>query len=411
MGKTIAIFGTMDTKGEDYFFLKEKIEKAGLKTLLIDTGLAPVAAFPCDVSSEEVIAAGGSSAEEIRRHERTYAFEVIGRGSMEIVRRLCREGAIDGVISMGGGQGTLLAAMVMRELPIGFPKVLVSTIANLRTLPFEGVNDTVVMNSLVDISGSSGILRMIMTNAAHAIVGMVEHMEKDSVAREMGKKPCVGITMFGITTPCVERVRAMLEVQGFEVVVFHVNGQGGKVLERMIREGVLDGVLDVTTGEIGQEHMGGTCTAGPHRLEAGPERGIPMVVVPGALTNANFMPPSTVPEKYRHNKAYLHNPNLALVRADREESVEIGRIFAEKINRCTGPVEVLIPERGTSLYDSPGGPLYDEAANRAMFDEICRTLRSDIPVVRLDAAINDAAFATRVAEDFLKLYHLKRNGE
>lgn len=410
MGQVIAIFGTMDTKGEDYFFLKEKIEEAGLKTLLIDTGLASVAAYPCDVPSEEVIAAGGSSAEELRRHERTYAFEVIGRGSTEIVHRLCREGAIDGVISMGGGQGTLLAAMVMRELPIGFPKVLVSTIANLRTPPFEGVNDTVVMNSLVDISGSNDILRVVMTNAAHAIVGMVEHAEKAAAAREK-EKPRVGITMFGITTPCVERVRAMLEAQGFEVVVFHVNGQGGKMLERMIREGLLDGVLDVTTGEIGQEYMGGTCTAGPHRLEAGPERGIPMVVVPGALTNANFMPPSTVPEKYRHNKAYLHNPNLVLVRADRRESVEIGRIFAEKINRCTGPVEVLLPERGTSLYDSPGGPLYDEAANRLMFDEICRTLRSDIPAVRMDMAINDAAFAARIAEDFLKLYYMKRNGE
>ncbi|MEH2937646.1 Tm-1-like ATP-binding domain-containing protein [Lawsonibacter sp. JLR.KK007] len=410
MGKVIAIFGTMDTKGEDYFFLKEKIEEAGLKTLLIDTGLASMAAYPCDVSSEEVIAAGGSSTEEIRRHERTYAFEVIGHGSTEIVCGLCRKGAIDGVISMGGGQGTLLAVMVMRELPVGFPKVLVSTIANLRTLPFEGVNDTVVMNSLVDISGSNGILRMVMTNAAHAIVGMVEHTEKAVAARET-KKPRVGITMFGITTPCVERVCAILKAQGFEVVVFHVNGQGGKMLERMIREGMLNGVLDVTTGELGQEYMGGTCTAGCHRLEAGPERGIPMVVVPGALTNANFMPPSTVPEKYQHNKAYLHNPNLVLVRADQRESVEIGRIFAEKINRCTGPVEVLLPERGTSLYDSPGGPLYDEAANRVMFDEICRTLRSDIPVVRMDVTVNDEAFAVRIAEDFLKLYHLKGNGE
>ena len=406
MKKAVAIFGTMDTKGEDYFFLKKEIEKAGLGTIMIDTGLRSMAEYPCDITCDEVAAAGGATIGEIRKQERTYAFEVIGKGSGHIVRELWESGRIDGAISMGGGQGTLLAAMVMRELPLGFPKVLVSTIANLRTPPFEGINDTLVMNSLVDVSGSNSILQMVIANAAHAIVGMVEHVEKhDPVPTE--RKPRVGITMFGITTPCVDHVRTILEGRGFEVIVFHANGQGGKMLELMIRPGYLDGVLDVTTGEIGQEHMGGTCTSGPHRLEAGPEMGIPMVIAPGALTDANFMPPSTVPEKYRNNKIYMHNPNLALVRSDFEESVEIGRILAEKVNRCTGPVEMLIPEEGTSLYDAPGGALYDEEANRAMFDMICRTLRSDIPVKRVKMTINDPRFAELVAEEFLKLYNQK----
>ncbi len=406
MKKTVAVFGTMDTKGEDYYFLKQELEKAGLATILIDTGLQSMAEYPCEITCDQVAAAGGASLEEIRKHERTYAFEVIGKGSAHIVSQLCREGKIHGAISMGGGQGTLLAAMVMRELPLGFPKVLVSTIANLRTPPFEGINDTLVMNSLVDVSGNNSILQMVMANAAHAMAGMVVYGQAQS-STPAKKKPRVGITMFGITTPCVDQVRKLLAGRGFEVIVFHVNGQGGKMLELMIRQGFLDGVLDVTTGEIGQEYMGGTCTAGPHRLEAGPETGIPMVVVPGALTDANFMPPSTVPEKYRNNKIYLHNPNLALVRSDLKESVEIGQILAQKVNRCTGPVAFLIPEKGTSLYDSPGGPLYDEEANRAMFDAICQTLRRDIPVKRMDATINDPQFAQLIAEEFLTLYHQK----
>lgn len=403
MKKTIAIFGTMDTKGEDYWFLKTEIEKAGLKTIMIDTGLRSIEAYPCEITCDQVAAAGGTSLAEIRKHDRTYAFEVIGTGSAHIVTELCAAGRIHGAISMGGGQGTLLAAMVMRQLPLGFPKVLVSTIANLRTPPFEGINDTLVMNSLVDVSGHNSILQMVITNAAHAITGMVERL-KPHASGSAKQKPRIGITMFGITTPCVDRVRMILEDSGFEVIVFHANGQGGKMLELMIRQGFLDGVLDVTTGEIGQEYMGGTCTAGPHRLEAGPETGIPMVIVPGALTNANFMPPSTIPEKYKNNKVYLHNPNLALVRSGFEESLEIGRILAEKVNRCTGPAAVLIPEKGTSLYDSPGGALYDEEANRAMFDMICKTLRSDIPVRRMDAAINDPQFAELIAKEFLKLY-------
>ena len=407
MKKTVAIFGTMDTKGEDYWYLKNQIEKTGLGTILIDTGLQPMEAYPCDVTCRQVAAAGGASLEEIRKQDRTYAFEIIGTGSAHIVRELCESGKISGAISMGGGQGTLLAAMVMRELPLGFPKVLVSTIANLRTPPFEGINDTRVMNSLVDVSGSNSILQMVLSNAAHALAGMVAWEEHRHSSPSKQRKPRAGITMFGITTPCVDHVRRILEDRGFEVIVFHANGQGGRMLELMIRQGFLDGVLDVTTGEVGQEYMGGTCTAGPHRLEAGPETGIPMVVVPGALTDANFMPPDTVPEKYRNNKMYLHNPNLALVRADFHESVEIGRILAQKVNRCTGPVEVLLPEKGTSLYDSPGGPLYDEKANQAMFDMICQTLRGDIPVKRMDATINDPRFAELIAAEFLTLYHQK----
>ena len=403
MKKVVAVFGTMDTKGEEYFFLREQLERCGVEPLMIDTGITPQPQYPCRITAQEVARAGGSSLEEIRRHERLYSFEVMGRGSAAIIRGLCRDKKIDGAISRGGGQGTLLAAMVMRELPIGIPNMIVSPIANLRTPPFEGVRDTVVMNSLVDVSGLNHVLRKMLCNAASAIAGMVRFSPGEDAG---GRRPhkTVAMTMFGVTTPCVNRVRDILEEKGYEVIVFHANGQGGKMMESMIREGLIGAAADVTTGELTQELLGGNCSAGPHRLEAAPEKGIPQVIVPGAMDLANFMPPSSLPERYEGRRYYMHNPNLKLLRADARESAQAGKILAGKLNRSAGPVTVLLPKRGISQYDSPGGPLEDPQADEALFSALKEWLRPDIPLIECDLHINDPAFAQRIAEELMKIY-------
>lgn len=403
MKKKVAVFGTMDTKGEEYFFLKEQLEKFGVETCMIDTGIRPQPQYPCRISAEEVAKAGGSSLEEITKHERLYAFEVMGNGSAAIIKDLCAKKQIDGAISLGGGQGTLLASMVMRQLPIGFPKMIVSTIANLRTPPFEGIRDTVVMNSLVDVSGLNHILKKGLKNAAAAMAGMVlfgggDPGDSENVSRT------IGMTMFGVTTPCVDHVREILEAKGYEVIVFHANGQGGKMMESMIREGLIGAVADITTGEITQELLGGNCSAGPHRLEAAPETGIPQVIVPGAMELANFMPPSSLPEKYEGRRYYMHNPNLKLLRSNAEESEEVAKILAQKVNRSVGPVTVILPLKGISLYDRPGGPLEDKEADERLFKTLKKELRPDITVLEYDMHINDPEFAEAVAEEMMKIY-------
>ncbi len=402
MKKLVAVFGTMDTKGAEYFYLKEQLERSGVDTLMIDTGIAPQAQFPCQITCDEVARAGGGRLADIPQHERGFAFELMGRGSAAIVRRLCDEGKIHGAISLGGGQGTLLAAMVMRSLPTGFPKMIVSTIANLRTPPFDGVKDTVVMNSLVDVCGLNRVLRQVLRTAAAAMAGMVQLTQAEEP--EAAAKKVVGMSMFGVTTPCVNRVRGILEANGYEVIVFHANGMGGKRLEEMVRDGTIGAVADITTGEVGQEYVGGNCTAGPHRMEAAAQRGVPQVIVPGAMDLANFMPPSSLPEKYEGRPYYMHNPNLLLLRTNAQECGVIGEILAEKLNRSTGPVRVLLPRKGVSQYSSPGGPLVDRAADEALFTALQKGLRPDIPVETYELAINEEAFAEHVARALMEIY-------
>lgn len=406
MKKVIAVFGTMDTKGNEYFYLKQQLESYGTETLMIDTGIRPDPQYPCDISSVQVAKAGGASLEELAGRERTYCFQIMGNGSAELISELCRNGKIDGAISLGGGQGTLLAAMVMRRLPIGFPKMIVSTIANLRTPPFEGIKDTLVMNSLVDVSGLNHILKKALQNAAAAMAGMVMSGWKQE---EEKSRKTVAMTMFGVTTPCVNHLREYLEQKGYEVIVFHANGQGGKMMEEMIRDGLIDAVADVTTGEITQELLGGNCSAGPDRLTAAPEKGIPQVIVPGAMELANFMPPSSLPEKYEGRRYYMHNPNLKLLRADREESREAGKILAEKINGSKGPVAVMIPLLGISQYDSPGGPLEDRDADRALFSAIKEYLRPDIRLIEHDMHINSPEFAEAVGRELINMMDINGN--
>ena len=401
--KVIAVFGTMDTKGGEYFYLKKQLECCGVRTLMIDTGIDPQPDYPCDITPEEIAQAGGSSLKEIKAHDRLYAFEIMGNGSASVVRKLYQDRKIDGAVSLGGGQGTLLAAMVMRQLPVGFPKVIVSTIANIRTQPFEGVNDTFVVNSLVDVGGLNHILRRTLRNAAAAAAGMVLYGGGEDTRTEKWTKS-VGMTMFGVTTPCVNRVRVILESKGYEVIVFHANGQGGKMMEKMIREGLIGAAADLTTGEITQELLGGNCSAGPHRLEAAPEAGIPQVIVPGAMELANFMPPSSMPERYQGRRFYMHNPNLKLLRANEEESREAASVLAEKINRSAGPVTVILPLRGISQYDSPGGPLEDQDADQALFAVLEEKLRPGIRLLKYDMHINDPEFAGIVAEEVMKIY-------
>ena len=409
MKKTIAVFGTLDTKGEAYQFLGKQLESFGLKVLMIDTGIHSDHGYSCDIDARQVAEAGGAALEEIQEHDRTFAFEIMGKGSAEIIGRLCSAGQIHGAVSMGGGQGTLLAAMVMRALPIGFPKLILSTIANLRTPPFEGIKDTMVVNSLVDISGLNHILKAMIRKAAAAAAGMVLYGNVEMDHSET-KRPAVAMSMFGVTTPCVEHMREILEQNGYEAIVFHSNGQGGRMMEAMIRDGMIQLAADITTGEITQELLGGNCSAGPHRLEAAPEKGIPQLIVPGAMELANFMPPSSLPEKYEGRKYYMHNPNLKLLRANAAESREAGKILAEKVNASKGPVLVMLPLLGISQYDSPGGPLEDPEADKALFSSIKEHLRPDIPLEEVPLHINDPKFAELAAKKLMALYQCYVDG-
>jgi len=403
MKKTVAVLGTMDTKGAEYFFLKEQLEKNGVDVLMIDTGIVSQSRFPCQIAAEEVAGAGGGALEDIPGRDRSFAFTLMGNGSAAILRGLYLEGKIQGAISMGGGQGTLLAAMALGDLPSGFPKMIVSTVANLRLPPFEGVKDTIVMNPLVDVSGLNRILRQMLCNAAAAMAGMVLFSGFGGSEAQAGGKT-VAMTMFGVTTPCVSRARDILEEHGYEVIVFHANGMGGKRMEEMIREGAIGAVADITTGELAQEYLGGNCSAGPHRLEAAPQMGIAQVVVPGALDLANFMPPSALPSKYKGRRCYMHNPNLKLLRADAQESREIALILAKKLNRSRGPVTVLLPKRGVSQYSCPGGPLEDREADQVLFETLKEMLRSDFHLIESESHINDPEFGELVAHELMKIY-------
>src|SRR5581483_1474074 len=312
-------------------------------------------------------------------------------------RRLFEEGKIHGLISLGGSAGTTIGTAAMRALPVGFPKVMVSTLAAGDTRPYVGIKDIVMLYPVVDIAGLNTLSRRILRNAAAAIIGMVSREEDPSGAG----KPVVAATMFGVTTPCVTKVREILEKHGYEVLVFHATGSGGQAMESLIEDGFISAVLDITTTELADELVGGILSAGPHRLEAAGARGIPQVVCPGAIDMVNFGPPDTVPERFRHRKLYAHNPNVTLMRTTPEECAELGRITAEKLNRAKGPVVFVMPLKGVSTIDAAGQPFHSPEATPAYLGALKQQLDPRIPLVEVDANLNDPIFASEVAKRLL----------
>jgi uncharacterized protein (UPF0261 family) len=400
MTKTIVIAGALDTKGQEFAFLKELIEKEGLKTLVIDFGVMGEPAFTPDITRQEVAKAGGGDLAYLASGEhKDEAMRVMAAGLTVVVRRLFDEGKLDGVIGMGGSGGTSLSTTAMRALPVGVPKVMVSTVGSGDVSAYVGTRDISIMPSVVDVAGFNRISRAIYTNAAGAITGMV----KMETAKGDEEKPLVTASMFGNTTLAVDRARGVLEARGYEVLVFHATGTGGKTMEDLIADGYIAASLDITTTELADEVCGGLLSAGPERCMAASRAGIPAVLVPGCVDMANFWGMDTVPEKYRSRQLYQWNPNVTLLRTNAEENKKIGEMIAAAANAATAPVVILIPLRGVSQLDSPGGAFWDPLADRACFEAIKKNLKPGIPVIEMDNNVNDPEFADRVAETLLDM--------
>ena len=399
MLKTIALVGSLDTKGVDYAFVKKCIEARGHRVLLVDASVLGPPLIAPDVSSAEVARAGGAELSDLAAgNDRGAAMAAMGRGLTAIVARLYAEGRFNAILALGGGGGTSLACAAMRSLPLGVPKVMVSTVAGGDVSGYVGVKDIVMIPAVVDVCGVNRISREVYARAAGAVCGMAE-----AEIPPGDDKPLVAASMFGNTTQCVKQAQAILEQAGYEVLVFHATGAGGRVMESLIESGRIAGVLDVTTTEWADELTGGVLAAGPTRLEAAARAGVPAVVAPGCLDMVNFWAPPTIPDRYQGRKFYPHNPNVTLMRTTPEENRELGRIIAEKLNMSVGPVRVLLPLGGLSVIDSPGGPFWWPEADQALFDSLKSRLRADIPVIEVDCNVNDPLFARRCAETLLQL--------
>ena len=395
---TIAVLGTMDTKGEEHAFVAEQIRARGHRTLVIDVGALEPPKLAPDISREEIArAAGAELAALVAKKDRGESVAAMSRGAPIVLARLVEDKRIDGVISLGGGGGTAIATAAMRALPVGFPKVMVSTLASGNTAQYVGVKDIVMFPSIVDVAGLNRISRVILSRAAGAICGMVETQPPAAA-----DKPVIVASQFGNTTTCVTLARKILEDAGYEVLVFHATGVGGRTMESIIEAGLVAGSLDITTTEWADEFVGGVLGAGPTRLEAAARCGVPAIVTPGCLDMVNFHGPETVPVKFQGRIFYPHNPQVTLMRTSAEECAELGRILAEKINLSTAPVTVLLPRRGISVISGAGQKFFDPIADRVLFDALKAYLRSDIPVIEMDCAINDAQFAEACARELLK---------
>jgi uncharacterized protein (UPF0261 family) len=396
---TIAIVGALDTKGVEIQFLQRQIEKRGHQTLVVDLGILKDPPFEPDVSREQVAQSMGQDVQELAAAgDRGQAVEVMAGGAAKTAQQLHAEGAFDGLIGMGGTAGTAMVTAAMRALPLGLPKVMISTVASGDVRGFVGVKDVVMIPSIVDISGLNRISRQIIAQAAGAVCGMVE-----TQIEKWQDKPLIAASMFGNTTDCVEAARARLEETGYEVLVFHATGTGGQTMESLVEASYIQGVLDVTTTEWADEVVGGVLSAGPSRLEAAARTGTPAVVAPGCLDMVNFWAPDSVPEKFAGRRFYPHNPNVTLMRTTPEENREIGRVFAEKLNLSKGAVAVYLPLRGISVISAPDGPFHWPEADEALFNAIKSNLRPDIAVYEMDVNINDPSFAKAMTEGLLKM--------
>lgn len=396
--KTVALVGALDTKGQEYAFLQECIRRNGMATLLIDFGVLGAPAIWPDITRQQVAAAGGADIRVLAaQRDRGSAIAAMARGIEVLLPKLYAEGRFHGVIALGGGGGTSVAAAGMRALPYGVPKVIVSTVAGGDVSGYVGVKDIVMIPSVVDISGLNRFSRRVLAQAAGAICGMLS-----AEVPPGDDNPLIAATMFGNTTPCVEHARRILEEAGYEVLVFHATGTGGRTMENLIRDGLITAVLDITTTEWADELVGGVLAAGPHRLEAAADTGIPAVVAPGCLDMVNFWAPETVPSQFHGRRFYQHNPNITLMRTTPDECARLGEIIADKLNRSKGPVAVMIPLKGWSMIDSPQGPFWWPEADEAFRHSLRQHLRPDIPVIELDANINDPAFAEACARQLLR---------
>ena len=398
MSRTIVVIGALDTKGNDFAFVKAAIEDAGHKALVIDVGVIGEPGLEPDIPASRVAEAAGVSLQALReRADRGEAIAAMTRGIAVVVEELFQSGSIDGIIGMGGSAGTIIGTAGMRALPVGVPKVQVSTLAGSDVGAYVGTKDVVMFPSIVDVAGVNRITSRIYANAVGAVIGMAE-----TVLPEIADRPLIAASMFGNTTKLVDRCREVFERKGYEVLVFHATGTGGKTMENLIYEGYFNGVLDLTTTEWADELAGGVLSAGTERLDAAATMGIPQVIAPGCLDMVNYWARETVPPEYDGRLFYEWTSNVTLMRTTPEENAALGRILADKANNSSAPTAIYLPLQGVSMLDSPGGEFWWPEADAALFDAIKKHARPEIPVYELDLNINDAAFADAVSAKLLE---------
>ena len=406
MKPSVHLFATLDTKGHEAAFVRDELKKRGVAVTLVDTGCIGESQVKADVKRAELFEAGGTTLDAARaKGDRGEAVTAAAAGAAALARVRFAQGRVAGVMSIGGSAGTTIGTAAMRALPIGVPKLMVSTLASTAQAgAYVGTSDTFMLNSVVDVSGINRISRAVLSRAAQAMAGMAKERMKPASKSD---KPLVAATMFGVTTPCVERARARLEEAGCEVLVFHATGAGGKTLEQLARDGLLAGVLDVTTTELADELVGGFLTAGRDRLTAAGAAGIPQVVSVGALDMVNFFAPETVPAKFTGRLFHKHNASITLMRTNAMESAQLGVEIGTKLRDAKGPRAIFLPARGLSAIDRTGAPFDDPTARRSLYDNV-KANAGDVPVVELDLHINDPAFADAMADRLLELMGAKR---
>ena len=402
--KTVALVGTFDSKGTEYQYIKELLEKLDLNVFTIHTGVFESAFVP-DVDVAEIAAEADEDIASIRkRNDRAYATEVLSRGLKRLLPKLFAKGLFDGVLSFGGTGGTSLVAPGMRQLPIGIPKLIVSTVASGDTSVYVGTSDIMMMPSIVDVSGLNKISKRIFGNAVSAMAGLLNYRFET----EEDERPLVAATMFGVTTPAVNFAREYLEQNGYEVLVFHATGIGGRTMESLVSDGYFAGVLDLTTTEWADELVGGILNAGEHRLEAASLAKIPQVVSLGAMDMVNFGPFDTVPDQFKNRNFYKHNPTVTLMRTTVEENEKLGKIIASKLNLAKSETILVIPNGGFSAIDVQTGPFYCPEADKALIDSIKKHLTNEnVKLIEKEQAINDKAFAEFSAQQLINLMNEK----
>lgn len=394
----VALVGTLDTKGADFAFLAGRLRAAGADVVIVDAGTGEPDGLTPDIDGETVARAAGTSRAELRAAaDRGRAVTEMGRGAALVVADLAAQGRVGGVLAAGGSGGSSIAAQVFAALPVGFPKLLVSTMASGDVSPYVGARDVCIMYSVVDVAGVNRISRLVLGNAAAAMAGMVAAREQ--AVPDADDRPLVAASMFGVTTPAVEAARARLTELGYEVLVFHATGAGGRALEALAEARLVSGVLDLTTTELADDLVGGVLSAGPHRLTAAGAAGLPQVIAPGALDMVNFGPPGTVPPQFSGRLFFEHNPAVTLMRTTAEEMAELGARIGRKAAAAKGRVEVFWPDRGVSALDADGQPFRDPAADEACREALERELAAaGLPLHRMDAHLNDPVFATTMAD-------------
>ena len=400
MDKTIALVGTLDTKGEEIDFLRSLILARGHRVIIADTGILGKPHLKADISRREIARAGGADIDILKeKGDEAFAQSIMAAGLKEIILSLVESKKIQGLLAIGGGQGSIIVAPTLKSLPFGFPKLLVSTkVTQAGARPFVGSKDVLILPPVADLAGINRLTRSILTNAAGAISGMVE-IEQPGIE----DKPLVVMSMNGTVTDCGLAVKAMLEKKGYEVLVFHTIGTGGEALEEYVKSNEVVGVIELGVNEITNELMGGLASSGPDRLTAAGKRGVPQIVVPGSADFINFLGPETIPPKYRRRNIHSHNPQATLVRTNVRDNKILGKTIADKLNQARGPVVVLWPSKGLSTLDCKGRPYWDPEADRALLRALKRHLDLRIPVIESDAYINEPEFAQGVFMAFEKI--------